>query len=160
MKVVDLFAGCGGFSEGFQQAGYDVVAGLEVWDPASDTYEENHSGSSLFRGDIREIKGTFCEKILQKNGKIDVVIGGPPCQGYSVAGNRNTNDPRGYLYEDYIDTIDKLRPKVFVMENVKGLLSMKHPDENLSKRDQATFQKLSGDIARFKDLDRYKKQRE
>jgi site-specific DNA-cytosine methylase len=88
------------------------------------------------------------------------VIGGPPCQAYSIAGNRNPDDPRGQLYLDFVEIVDHLKPDFFVMENVKGLIHMKHVDPNLSKSEKKDFKENCIKLQRYKDLKRYKAQRQ
>jgi DNA (cytosine-5)-methyltransferase 1 len=125
MNVVDLFAGCGGMSLGFRLAGYKSILASEIDLWAGDTYTKNHPSTTLIRGDIREIEDW--NKILDPNyfGKIDGVIGGPPCQGFSLSGNRDPHDPRNSLFMDFVKCVTQLNPNFFVMENVTGLLSMK-----------------------------------
>ena len=122
INVLDLFAGCGGFSQGFKQAGFKIVAANEIWQPAIDTYSTNHKNTRMFGGDITSQK--VKNEILNffKDKPCDIIIGGPPCQAYSVAGLKLPSDPRGKLFKDYLYMVKKLKPKIFVMENVKGLL--------------------------------------
>lgn len=136
MKVLDLFAGCGGLSKGFEKAGFNIVAANDNWKPAAETYRLNHPNTKFFLGDITEdeVKKkviAFCKKV-----GCDVIIGGPPCQAYSLAGLRDLNDPRGKLFEDYVEIVAELQPKVFVMENVKGILTMKYPRGDLSEEER------------------------
>ncbi|MHA1848133.1 MAG: DNA cytosine methyltransferase, partial [Promethearchaeota archaeon] len=90
MNVIDLFAGCGGFSEGFRQEGFNIVAAIEIWEPAVQTYMFNHPDTPILLGDIRTEKEKLFKQLEGKS--VDVVIGGPPCQGFSLAGNRNPID--------------------------------------------------------------------
>jgi DNA (cytosine-5)-methyltransferase 1 len=143
LAVLDLFAGCGGLSQGFKEAGFEVVAANEFWKPAADTYEKNHKGTRLFRGDITssETKSEIIDFFRDKN--CDVIIGGPPCQAYSVSGLRKPDDPRGKLFEDYMQLVKTLKPNVFVMENVRGILSIRTEKSNLSKQQRAEINKLN-----------------
>lgn len=124
MKVIDLFAGCGGLSLGFVQDGYDVEKAVEMDASIARTYQLNHPRAEVIVDDIRNIdhSGVF------KSGDADVIIGGPPCQGFSMAGARIRHgfmdDPRNYLFKHYFNVVKAVRPKVFVMENVKGMLTM------------------------------------
>jgi len=132
-KVIDLFSGAGGFSTGFMQAGFNPIFAIDNWIDAEKTYTYNHPNSTFIRKDIREIRPL---KILSNLGinrnEIDVIVGGPPCQGFSLAGKRNLGDPRNQLFKEFIKTINVVQPKILVMENVKGLLSMKTPaNENV-----------------------------
>ena len=158
--IIDLFAGCGGFSQGFLKAGFKVIAASEFWNPAIETYKENHKSVSLIEGDITltEKKQELYDSVQGKN--VNVIIGGPPCQGYSQAGNRNPDDPRGQLYLDFIEIIDTLKPDLFVMENVKGLLNMKHVNPELRQKELVMFKLNCDRLQRYKDLKRYAAQRD
>ena len=124
-RVVDLFAGAGGISVGFTKAGFNVVAANEYNPVAAKTYAYNHPETCLIVRDIYELKA---EDVYQNTklseGKTDVLVGGPPCQGFSMAGKRNANDPRNTLFRQYLRLVSELQPKWVVMENVPGLLSM------------------------------------
>ena len=125
MKVMDLFAGCGGLSHGFVKSGFEVVSFVEVWQPAADTFLKNHPNAKHLGYDITRIKNEDIEKY---KGKIDVIIGGPPCQGFSMAGKRNVNDKRNQLYKEFLRFVKIINPEIVVMENVKGILSMSDTD--------------------------------
>lgn len=124
-KVIDLFAGAGGLSLGFQKTGkFNIVAAVEKSDRAQETYKNNFERVDLW-ADIKEVN---FNKILEKHGNIDVVIGGPPCQGFSNA-NRQHNyaiNQNNKLVKEYIKAILALKPKAFVMENVGMLKSNIH----------------------------------
>jgi len=122
-KVIDLFAGCGGFSKGFQMTNhFDIKLAIEIDENASKTYKENHKDTVLISEDITKIT---VENISEIANNIDVVIGGPPCQGFSLAGKRDPKDPRNSLFREFVRIIKFIQPKVFVMENVIGILSAK-----------------------------------
>lgn len=125
MNVIDLFCGCGGFSKGFFQAGFNVVYGIDNWKDATITYSHNFPGAVVCNEDITEVRG---EDILKATGlraeDIDVIIGGPPCQGFSLSGKRMIDDPRNRLYKSFVDIVSDLKPAVFVMENVPGLIRL------------------------------------
>lgn len=120
LTVLDLFSGCGGLSYGFEQAGFDVLLGVDNWQPALDTFELNHTNSKSLLADISELS---LEKVLEQceGQEIDVIVGGPPCQGFSLSGPRNFDDPRNRLYIDFIRLVGEIRPRAFVIENVPGL---------------------------------------
>ena len=122
MNIVDLFAGCGGMSLGFHLAGNKTLLASEKDDWASETYKANHPGTKVSTGDICRVKDW---KGHVGSKKVDGVIGGPPCQGFSLSGNRDKSDPRNSLFMEFIRCVKELQPKFFVMENVPGLLSMK-----------------------------------
>jgi len=159
-RVLDLFAGCGGFSRGFNRIeGFDVVLANDIWEDALSTYKLNHPATTIIQGDItnHEVQ----ERLLSEasNTGIDVIIGGPPCQAYSNSGYRDPNDPRGKLFEEYVRIVDHLRPAVFVMENVLGIKSMKHVPEELPKKIQMKIRAAAERMREYKELDRKRRQR-
>lgn len=122
---IDLFAGAGGFAEGFLRAGVDILLANDIWEPASLTYRENHKDIDFILKDIYDLDGKELLKRLKLGqGELDIIIGGPPCQGFSTVGKRNKNDPRNSLFKEYLRIVNILKPKIFVMENVTGILSM------------------------------------
>jgi DNA (cytosine-5)-methyltransferase 1 len=123
MKVLDLFCGCGGMSKGLTDAGLEIVAGIDVWDKAINSYSKNFKHQAILQDLTKFPPEKFQE--LYKVNKIDLIVGGPPCQGFSIAGKRNTNDPRNSLFMEYVKYINYFKPKAFIMENVIGILSMK-----------------------------------
>lgn len=127
--VVDLFAGAGGFGLGFEMAGFSVSLSLEMDAWACDTLRYNHPDMFVLQQDIRDF--TTLDSI--RNVCVfnpDIVIGGPPCQGFSIAGpaKKDPKDPRNSLFVNFAEWISLLEPKAFVMENVKGLLVRKNAD--------------------------------
>lgn len=171
MNVLDLFAGAGGLSEGFRQAGFNIIAHVEMDKSACNTlktreafyylkdnkkldYYIQYLKKEIKRDELyNKIPQMYLEKVIQaeisedsiddishsisqklsylNNKQIDIIIGGPPCQAYSTAGrsrdpNRMKNDPRNYLYKHYITFLEKFRPKIFIFENVKGILTAKN----------------------------------
>jgi len=120
--VLDLFSGCGGLSFGFEKAGFKILAGVDNWKDSLVTFEKNHSGSKGILMDLTKLDPKHIEKEI--GGKIDVVIGGPPCQGFSISGKRNPNDPRNILYKGFVKTVAHFKPKAFVLENVPNIVSM------------------------------------
>ena len=125
INVIDLFSGCGGFSVGFEKAGYSITKAVEYDRNIAMSYSHNHKGTIMYADDIGKIDD---EKHFSR-GESDVIIGGPPCQGFSMAGarirekNAFMNDPRNYLFRHYVNVVKIVRPKVFLLENVKGILS-------------------------------------
>lgn len=113
MRVVDLFAGCGGLSLGFQKAGYTIVAAFELWDTAIECYKNNFA-HPVIRLDLSDADSAILE--IKKYAP-DMIIGGPPCQDFSHAGKRIEND-RAELTESYAKIVAGIKPKSFVMENV------------------------------------------
>lgn len=125
MNVIDLFCGCGGFSKGFEQAGFNVRLGIDIWQDAVTTYKENFPNAATIVGDISGLTG---EDLLSAAGitadEVDVIIGGPPCQGFSLSGKRMLDDPRNVLYKSFVRMVATIQPKAFVMENVPGLVRL------------------------------------
>lgn len=124
LTVIDLFSGCGGFSYGFQQAGFEVVLGIDNTEIALKTFEKNHNNSKALLLDLH--KESAIERIVNEtNGKeIDVLIAGPPCQGFSLTGTRNENDERNSLFYSVFRLAERLNPKAIIIENVPGLLKL------------------------------------
>lgn len=119
MKAISLFSGAGGMDVGFKAAGFDVVAANEMDKYACETFRANHPESELIEGDI-----DTCGESLYSYTGVDVVFGGPPCQGFSVAGKMDPDDPRSKLIFSFCRIVEKVKPKAFVMENVKALGSL------------------------------------
>ncbi len=142
--AIDIFAGAGGFGLGFKMAGYSVPLALEIDAWACDTLRYNHPKMLVLQHDIRD----YCTEDSVKKVcifKPDVIIGGPPCQGFSIAGpaHKDFQDPRNSLFLEFARWIDYLKPKAFIIENVKEILSRKNSD-NLKVIDiiQSTFIEL------------------
>ncbi|MGQ1309086.1 DNA cytosine methyltransferase [Acinetobacter baumannii] len=131
-KVLDLFSGAGGMAEGFLQAGFEIPYASDKSEQAALTYKYRHEVQlghklSYFCDDIQELAQEKNLKDFLGNdfNKIDVICGGPPCQGFSMAGKRNPDDLRNQLVRSYINILKQVQPKYFVMENVTGILSAK-----------------------------------
>ncbi len=124
MNVIDFFCGCGGLSYGFVQAGFNVIIGIDNDKAALQTFETNHPNSLGLMLDLS--KENFIDELDQYvNGRsIDIIIGGPPCQGFSLTGTRNSLDKRNQLFRSMFVAIDKYSPKVVVIENVPGLKTL------------------------------------
>jgi DNA (cytosine-5-)-methyltransferase len=125
LTFVDLFAGCGGLSLGLEQAGFRPWFVNELVEQYCNTYKRNHtlSDEHYFVGDIAELNHQI-EKYASLLSNIDLVCGGPPCQGFSMANRqRLLDDPRNHLYKEYLRFLQFVRPKFFIMENVKGMMN-------------------------------------
>jgi len=124
--VVDLFCGAGGLSEGFRQAGFRVLAGLDFDAAAGRTFESTHPEATFFCGRIQDVSVSDILKATGlRPGMLDVLVGGPPCQGYSVYNHqRGVHDPRAGLFREYLRIVAGLKPRWLVMENVAGLTSI------------------------------------
>src|SRR3954469_12021385 len=112
--AVDLFAGAGGLGEGLMAAGVQVGAAVELHPQPALTYAFNHPGTAVLVGDIRKLPmarlGTAVQSATDK-AKVDVVVGGPPCQGFSTAGKKRSNDPRNSLFNQFVRVVEHFRPK-------------------------------------------------
>lgn len=124
MKVIDLFAGCGGLSLGFIQNGFEITRAVEFDSEIAKTYSKNHPQTEMIVDDIGNIDN---DKYFSE-GEADIVIGGCPCQGFSTAGARIrkgfVEDPRNYLFKHFLNIVKTVKPKMFIMENVKGMMTM------------------------------------
>lgn len=121
-KIIDLFAGVGGLSLGFEQMGFEVVFANEYDSSIAESYVYNHPNTEMLVADITTID--FDMFFNRFSGKIDVVVGGPPCQGFSQKGQRKTiHDERNFLFKYYVKLVEMVRPKYFIMENVPNLLT-------------------------------------
>ena len=179
-NVIDLFAGCGGLSEGFLQSDrFNFLAHIEWEMPMVETlrnnlvkrcnYSKEDAEKSVIRFDIQKteelFKGNWSDESVKEYGrdnnslivekgmdnlignkKVDVIIGGPPCQAYSLAGraqspNSMKDDYRNYLFESFVKVVDHYKPKVFVFENVPGILSAKPGDKLVIDRIYEAFEK-------------------
>ncbi len=124
-RFVDLFAGCGGLSLGMEQAGFKLVFASDIDPVCSNTFMKNRNfpEEQMFVGDIADLNNNI-ENYSDYLKDIDLVCGGPPCQGFSMANRqRLIDDPRNILYKEYLRFLDSVRPKFFIMENVKGMLN-------------------------------------
>jgi len=124
LRAVSLFSGCGGFCEGVERAGFEVRVAVELDRFAADTYRYNFRETPLLEGDVRGFLGSNFEAHKRQFGldEIDLVFGGPPCQGYSQIGPRDLSDERNGLYKEFARVVQELRPRMFLMENVPNLL--------------------------------------
>jgi DNA-cytosine methyltransferase len=125
MKIVSLFAGCGGLDLGFKRAGFEVPVANEYDKKICPTYRANHPETRLIEGDVRKVVREDIEPFI--GGGIDGIVGGPPCQSWSEAGSlRGIEDSRGQLFFDYIRILREFKPKFFLAENVSGMLANRH----------------------------------
>ncbi len=124
--AIDLFCGCGGLSYGFEMFGTNVISGVDIEKHYIETWKNNHTGTAIL-GDLTQqnIKDRIYETIEKATGTktVDIIIGGPPCQGFSTAGWRKEDDTRNLLWRHYLEIVNYIKPKYFFIENVMGLLS-------------------------------------
>ena len=140
LNTVDLFCGSGGLSEGFKWAGFKAVLANDNFAAACLTFRSNNPKTRFVEGDITDKK--VQEQIFDgiKDTNIDMVMGGPPCQGFSYAGKRMINDPRNFLYKEFVKIVEKIKPKIFLMENVEGILT---------SNKGATYESIVGDFSKM-----------
>lgn len=150
-QVIDLFSGAGGLSYGFEQAGCEVILAIEKDSWAVQTYAANHKNQNILEADINTLSDDF---FLQYQGKVDIVIGGPPCQGFSIAASnrRNVDDVRNYLYRQFLRVVDIVKPKVVLIENVKEIIGYKLPDGTKIVEDIKDFFDKAGYICGYSIL--------
>lgn len=122
LKVGDLFAGVGGMSQGFKMAGnFDIAFAIEYDKDIAASYQRNHNQTDVYAKDISDID---VELLHKKHPNIDVIIGGPPCQGFSQKGKRlSLDDPRNYLFQQFVRFVKEFKPKYFVLENVPNIVT-------------------------------------
>jgi DNA (cytosine-5)-methyltransferase 1 len=124
--VISTFAGAGGSSLGYSMAGYRELLAVEWDDNAVETFKLNFPGVPVYHGDISELSVDECLSMAgTQPGELDILDGSPPCQGFSTAGKRIMDDPRNQLFREFVRLLRGLRPKVFVMENVSGMVKGK-----------------------------------
>ncbi|MFZ4713605.1 MAG: DNA cytosine methyltransferase [Bacteriovoracaceae bacterium] len=125
LNFIDLFSGCGGFSAGLEMAGHKCLLGVDFNKDAIETFKHNHKHAEVFQGDIKKLSK---DKLLQllKGEKIQMVVGGPPCQGFSTVGRGLVEDERNTLFKQFVRIVETLNPNVVILENVTGLLASKN----------------------------------
>lgn len=120
LKVLDLFSGVGGLSFGLQQSGFNIVSAIEYDDSIARSMAKNHKDTKVITGDIRDLDPKI---VKRKIGNIDLIVGGPPCQGFSLKGaRRGLKDERNFLYVNFVNYLECFKPKYFIMENVPNIL--------------------------------------
>lgn len=136
---VDLFSGCGGLSCGLEMAGHKCLLGVDANKEAIESFAANHKHAETYLGDIKKLKGATLDKLL-KGKTIDMVVGGPPCQGFSTVGKGMVDDERNKLFMEFVRIVKALNPKVILLENVTGLVAKKN--EVILKAIFKQFEKL------------------
>ncbi|OTF04645.1 DNA cytosine methyltransferase, partial [Halorubrum sp. SD612] len=141
--VAGFFSGCGGLDLGFERAGFDVALGSDQWEPAAETYRRNFSDTEFLDGDVRELDAPAIREAVAGAGYdpdgIDVVIGGPPCQGFSRLNNEQIEldemekDRRNTLFEEFLRVVSVLEPQLVLMENVRDLINRQTSDDRYVK---------------------------
>jgi DNA (cytosine-5)-methyltransferase 1 len=131
LNFIDLFSGCGGISLGLESAGFNCLLGLDFLAPAIETFKENHKNSIGICADIQKTKTTDIKKLLEGQ-RVDLICGGPPCQGFSTVGTGDVNDKRNHLFLDFVRFVKDFKPSYIMIENVTGLLAKKNENTLLS----------------------------
>lgn len=124
MNAIDLFAGCGGLSRGFMDAGFHIIVGVDNDQAALDTFAKNHSGAVALNADLSEPHTFDLIRKIAQGRNIDVIIAGPPCQGFSLTGPRHFDDKRNKLYLAVFEAVKEYHPKGFIIENVPGMATL------------------------------------
>ena len=123
MKIIDLFCGIGGLSLGFEQAGFEVVSAIDMWADAVKTYNHNRKEQVAQVISVEDFNIKILPSLIKEH-KITGIIGGPPCQGFSTVGKRDIDDPRNKMYLEFYKAVKMASPDFFVIENVKGMLTL------------------------------------
>ena len=125
LTFIDLFSGAGGLSEGLTEAGFHPLFANEIVNIYAVTYQQNHSGTQVKTADIRSLDAEKVrEELGLKRGELDLIAGGPPCQGFSInAPVRSKDDARNHLFREYLRFVDTFAPRFVLIENVPGLVS-------------------------------------
>ncbi len=122
--VIDMFSGCGGLSRGFMDAGYEVLLGVDNEAIALKTFKENHGQSEVLQADLFDPATILEMKRIVGNKTVDLIVGGPPCQGFSLTGTRDADDKRNTLFKSMIEAAKVFDPQAFVLENVPGFATL------------------------------------
>jgi DNA (cytosine-5)-methyltransferase 1 len=124
-NFIDLFSGCGGLSCGLEMAGHKCLLGVDANQDAIKSFAANHHNASVFLGDIKKLSEKKLNDLL-KGKRVDMVVGGPPCQGFSTVGKGVVHDERNQLFKEFVRIVKVTNPKVIIFENVTGLVAKKN----------------------------------
>ena len=125
MTFIDLFCGCGGLSYGLEMAGHHCLLGVDMEPSAIDSFKRNHPQAEAWNGDIKKLDARTLKKLIGTNS-VDMVVGGPPCQGFSTVGKGEVADDRNQLFREFVRVVKLTSPKVVLFENVTGLVAKKN----------------------------------
>ena len=150
---ISLFSGCGGLSLGFSSAGCDIKGFVEIDDGLARIYYTNFPQAQRIGSDITQVRSATIREFLRAAGDMDVLIGGPPCQGFSLSGKRDVHDHRNYLFHDFMRFVDVVNPKVAIIENVRLLTSMRSKRGGLVKDEIIRGFHAHGYIAKLYSVD-------
>ena len=146
LNYIDLFSGAGGFSLGFDNVGYNNLFSIDIEPNFCKTYRHNFPEHNLIEKDIRNLTDVDIKTLIGKS-KVDVIIGGPPCQGFSIAGNigrQFVDDPRNHLFKEFARVVKVSNPTYFIMENVARLYT--HNKGKTKDEIIETFEKMGYDV--------------
>lgn len=124
-KFIDLFSGAGGFSCGLEMAGHECVLGVDFYKDAIETFKANHKNAKTYCGDIKLLDSDKLKKLININ-EVDLIVGGPPCQGMSTVGKGLVNDERNQLFREFVRIVSEVKPKIIILENVTGMMAKKN----------------------------------
>lgn len=136
---IDLFSGCGGLSHGLEMAGHRCLLGVDADKDAIKSFAANHHDAAVYLGDIKKLNEKKLKELL-KGTRVDMVVGGPPCQGFSTVGKGEVGDNRNTLFKEFVRIVKATNPKVILFENVTGLVAKKN--ENILKQIFKYFERL------------------
>lgn len=136
---IDLFSGCGGLSHGLEMAGHRCLLGVDANKEAIETFAANHHEAAVYLGDIKKLTDKKLRELIGKN-TVDMVVGGPPCQGFSTVGKGEVDDVRNQLFREFVRIVKTTKPKVILFENVTGMVAKKN--ERILKQVFVQFEKL------------------
>lgn len=152
-NFIDLFSGCGGFSCGLELAGHRCLLGVDIDKDAINTFIENHPHASYFNHPIENLDQKTFKKIIREQ-KIDLIVGGPPCQGFSTVGRGLVKDKRNKLFIHFVKIVSWVKPKVIILENVTGLLAQKNSSvlKNIFKQFESLGYSMSARILKAEEF--------
>lgn len=125
MTFIDLFCGCGGLSHGLEMAGHHCLLGVDMDAAAIASFKRNHPEAQGWNGDIKKLDAKTLKKLIGTD-KVDMVVGGPPCQGFSTVGKGDVDDTRNQLFRQFVRVVKETKPRVVIFENVTGMVAKKN----------------------------------
>ena len=139
MTFIDLFCGCGGLSYGLEMAGHQCLLGVDMEPAAIKSFQRNHPNAAAWNGDIKKLDSRTLKKLIGTS-KVDMVVGGPPCQGFSTVGKGEVEDERNQLFRQFVRVVKETRPRIVLFENVTGMVAKKNAA--IMKQVFAQFERL------------------
>jgi DNA (cytosine-5)-methyltransferase 1 len=139
MTFIDLFCGCGGLSYGLEMAGHECLLGVDMEPAAIKSFQRNHPRAQAWNGDIKKLDTRTLKKLIGTD-RVDMVVGGPPCQGFSTVGKGDADDTRNQLFREFVRVVKVTQPKIVLFENVTGMVAKKNA--HVMKQVFAQFERL------------------